>query len=165
MLALVQRVACRSVLMDGRTMGRIGRGLLVLACAGRGETDAHRAGRALSARGACLALVAHYQGESIDMNPGDFSRAAAAGAVLRVVILRQWEAGAGDPAPMWNVWAFVADEDDPEMAVGHMLVGADEEMLWFERIDDAYRHVRGCGYAQGIRIEDQVVDIEEGDDG
>lgn len=96
------------------------------------------------------------------MSPNDFSRAAAAGAVLRVVILRQWEPGAEEASPPWNVWAFVADEDEPELAVGHLLVGADEETLWFERIGDAYGHVRGCGYAQGIRIEDQVV--ARGDD-
>lgn len=96
------------------------------------------------------------------MNPNDFQRAAQADKVLRVIILRQWEAGAEEASTQWNVWVFVADEDDAGMAVGHLLVGADDEMLWFERIDDAYRHVRACGYAQGIRIEDQVV--ARGDD-
>lgn len=96
------------------------------------------------------------------MNPNDFRRAVQADKVLRVVILRQWEAGAEEAATPWNVWAFVADEDEPELAVGHLLLGGDEETLWFDRIDDAYGHVRGCGYAQGIRIEDQVV--ASGDD-
>ncbi|MBS0543768.1 MAG: hypothetical protein JSR40_08540, partial [Proteobacteria bacterium] len=54
------------------------------------------------------------------MNPNDFRHAAQADKVLRVVILRQWEAGADEAATPWNVWAFVADEDEPELAVGHL---------------------------------------------
>ena len=98
------------------------------------------------------------------MNASELGTAAAAGTVLRVLILRQWEQGADDEPPLWNVWVFVPDEDDPGMAEGHLLVGSDQETLWFERIDDAYRLVRDCGYAHGIRIEDQVVEAEDIDD-
>ncbi len=39
MQALIQRVAEASVTVDGRTTGRIGRGLLVLLCAERGDGE------------------------------------------------------------------------------------------------------------------------------
>jgi D-tyrosyl-tRNA(Tyr) deacylase len=41
MLSLVQRVREAKVVVDGRTIGEIGQGLLVLVCAERGDTDAH----------------------------------------------------------------------------------------------------------------------------
>ena len=40
MLAVVQRVSEARVVVDGRTVGEIGRGLLVLVCAERDDTDA-----------------------------------------------------------------------------------------------------------------------------
>jgi D-tyrosyl-tRNA(Tyr) deacylase len=40
MIALIQRVSEASVRVDGRTIGAIGAGLLVLLCAERGDTDA-----------------------------------------------------------------------------------------------------------------------------
>jgi D-tyrosyl-tRNA(Tyr) deacylase len=39
MLALVQRVREAKVVVDGRTTGEIGRGLLVLVCAERGDSE------------------------------------------------------------------------------------------------------------------------------
>ena len=39
MIGLLQRVARAHVEVDGRTVGRIGRGLLVLVCAERGDTE------------------------------------------------------------------------------------------------------------------------------
>jgi D-tyrosyl-tRNA(Tyr) deacylase len=39
MRCLIQRVSSASVTVDGETVGRIGRGLLVLACAMQGDTD------------------------------------------------------------------------------------------------------------------------------
>lgn len=98
------------------------------------------------------------------MNQNDVQTAAQADAILRVLVLRQWEPGTEGEAVPWNVWVFVADEDDEELAVGHVLVGPDSEPLWFERIDDAYRYVRECGYRHGIRIEDQVVEADDHDD-
>ncbi len=41
MLALVQRVRRAQVVVDGATVGRIDRGLLVLVCAEQGHTPAH----------------------------------------------------------------------------------------------------------------------------
>ncbi len=46
MKALVQRVSEASVAVDGRTIGRIGRGLLVLFCAEAGDTDGEADGLA-----------------------------------------------------------------------------------------------------------------------
>ena len=40
MIALLQRVAEARVRIDGRVVGEIGRGLLVLVCAERGDRDA-----------------------------------------------------------------------------------------------------------------------------
>ena len=40
MLAVVQRVCEAKVVVDGRTIGEIGRGLLVLVCAERGDGEA-----------------------------------------------------------------------------------------------------------------------------
>jgi len=40
MLALVQRVSEAKVVVDGRTIGEIGQGLLVLVCAERGDSEA-----------------------------------------------------------------------------------------------------------------------------
>jgi D-aminoacyl-tRNA deacylase len=40
MLAVVQRVREAKVVVDGRTLGEIGAGLLVLVCAERGDTEA-----------------------------------------------------------------------------------------------------------------------------
>ncbi|MFN3566947.1 MAG: D-aminoacyl-tRNA deacylase [Burkholderiaceae bacterium] len=40
MIALIQRVAQARVLVDGRVVGAIGRGLLALVCAERGDTEA-----------------------------------------------------------------------------------------------------------------------------
>jgi D-tyrosyl-tRNA(Tyr) deacylase len=47
-IALLQRVARAHVEVDGRTVGRIGSGLLVLVCAERGDTE--RQARSLLAR-------------------------------------------------------------------------------------------------------------------
>jgi D-tyrosyl-tRNA(Tyr) deacylase len=41
MLALLQRVSEARVVVDGRVIGQIGPGLLVLVCAERGDTEAH----------------------------------------------------------------------------------------------------------------------------
>ena len=41
MIALLQRVSQASVEVDGQTIGSIGRGLLVLVCAERGDTETH----------------------------------------------------------------------------------------------------------------------------
>jgi D-aminoacyl-tRNA deacylase len=40
MLALIQRVSEARVVVDGRTIGEIGHGLLVLVCAEQGDTEA-----------------------------------------------------------------------------------------------------------------------------
>ena len=48
MIALLQRVARAHVVVDGRDVGRIGRGLMVLLCAERGDAEAQ--GDALLAR-------------------------------------------------------------------------------------------------------------------
>lgn len=97
------------------------------------------------------------------MNARELGTAAAAGSVLRVLMRRQGEQGAGDEPPLWNVRVFVSDEDDPGMAQGPLLVGSDQATLWFERVDDACRLVRHCGCAHGIRIEGQIVEAEDDD--
>ena len=43
MLAVVQRVSEAKVVVEGRTIGEIGHGLLVLVCAERGDTEAQGA--------------------------------------------------------------------------------------------------------------------------
>jgi D-aminoacyl-tRNA deacylase len=40
LISLIQRVSQAKVVVDGRTMGEIGAGLLVLVCAERGDTEA-----------------------------------------------------------------------------------------------------------------------------
>ncbi len=39
MIALLQRVSRADVVVDGKTVGAVGRGLLVLVCAEKGDTD------------------------------------------------------------------------------------------------------------------------------
>jgi D-Tyr-tRNAtyr deacylase len=39
MIGLLQRVAQASVVVDGETVGAIGRGLMVLVCAEKGDTE------------------------------------------------------------------------------------------------------------------------------
>ena len=40
MRALLQRVACAEVAVDGQTVGEIGKGLMILVCAMQGDTEA-----------------------------------------------------------------------------------------------------------------------------
>ena len=43
MIALLQRVAQAGVTVDGKTVGEVGRGLCILVCAVKGDTEKARA--------------------------------------------------------------------------------------------------------------------------
>lgn len=100
----------------------------------------------------------------IDMNRNEFLTAVADESLTRVIILRQWEQPLDDTEPPWHVWVFIPDRDDSELATGHLLADEDATALCFDRLDDAYRYVRACGYRFGIRIEDQIVEPDDAED-
>lgn len=101
---------------------------------------------------------------ALNVNQNEFCSAIVRDAVSRVIILRQWEQPIDEIEPLWQVWVFVPDEEDQDLLMGNRLAGADAETLCFERLDDAYRYVRACGYRLGIRVEDQIVEADEADD-
>jgi D-tyrosyl-tRNA(Tyr) deacylase len=68
MIALIQRVSQACVRVDGATVGRIGRGVLALVCAERGDSE--READALLAKLLALRLFADAQGR-MNLSLGD----------------------------------------------------------------------------------------------
>lgn len=100
----------------------------------------------------------------LDMNRNEFSTAILDESLTSVIILRQWEQPLGDSEPPWHIWAFIPDHDESDLASGHLLIDDAAAALCFERLDDAYRYVRACGYRFGIRVEDQFLEPDDSED-
>lgn len=81
MLALIQRVHRASVVVDGQTVGAIGKGLLVLVCAEQGDAEAQA--DKLLAKLLKLRIFSDAQGK-MNLSVQDMDGAGAVGGLLLV---------------------------------------------------------------------------------